>query len=78
MPGHYSLPVTGTANKPGSVPDTDPFLKGRIFSNRLCISHKLGRKINWDPVHQLIEPVPGIDLDEALLYNEQYYKPVIM
>lgn len=37
------------------------------------LAYKLGRKINWDHKKQLIEPIPGIDLNEALLYNEQYF-----
>lgn len=40
------------------------------------LAYKLGRRINWDAKNQLIEAVPGIDLDEALLHNEQYYESV--
>lgn len=38
------------------------------------LAYRLGRRINWNAKNQLIEAVPGIDLDEDLLHNEQYYE----
>ncbi len=37
------------------------------------LSYKLGRRIYWDQTKEEIVPVNGVDLDEVLLYNEQYY-----
>ena len=35
------------------------------------LSYKLGRRIDWDG--ERIVPVDGLNLDEVLLFNEQYY-----
>lgn len=35
------------------------------------LSYKLGRRIEWDRENQQIVPVNGIDLDEALLMNQE-------
>jgi predicted dehydrogenase len=35
------------------------------------LSYKLGRRIDWDSSTQQIVPVPGYDLDEVLLQNEE-------
>jgi hypothetical protein len=33
------------------------------------LSYKLGRRIDWDPVEQMIITKPGEDLDAVLLSN---------
>lgn len=35
------------------------------------LSYKLGRRILWDPVAERIVPIPGYDLDEILLANQE-------
>lgn len=40
-----------------------------ITAHMASLSYKLGRRIDWDPVKEEIVPVPGFDLDEALLAN---------
>ncbi len=40
-----------------------------ITSHMTGISYKLGRKIEWDAVDQVIKPIEGIDFDEVLLSN---------
>ena len=35
------------------------------------ISYKLGRKIEWDPIQEKIMDVPGFDLDEVLLMDQE-------
>lgn len=40
------------------------------------LAYKLGRRIDWDHQNQVIKPIPGINLDEALLHNEQYFEPL--
>jgi predicted dehydrogenase len=46
-----------------------------IAAHMAGLSYKLGRRIKWDAENQRIEPIPGIDLDEALLHNEEFYEP---
>lgn len=38
------------------------------------LSYKLDRTIFWDEKTQRIEPIPGIDLDEVLLVNQEKYQ----
>jgi len=40
-----------------------------ITAHMAGLSYKLGRRIDWDPVKEEIVPIPGYDLDEALLAN---------
>lgn len=42
-----------------------------ITSHMGGISYKLGRRIDWDPVNEKIKEIPGYDLDEVLLKNEE-------
>ena len=35
------------------------------------LSYKLGRRIDWDPIHQKIVPIEGFDLDEVLLMDKE-------
>ncbi len=42
-----------------------------ITSHMGGLSYKLGRRIDWDSEKNLIVPVPGYDLDEALLVNQE-------
>lgn len=40
-----------------------------ITSHMTGISYKLGRKIEWNTIDQVIKPIDGIDFDEVLLSN---------
>jgi predicted dehydrogenase len=41
------------------------------------LSYKLGRRIFWDAKQQIILPVDGLDLDEVLLHNEEFYREAL-
>lgn len=47
-----------------------------IAAHMTGLSWKLGRRIEWDPVNQLIVPIEGIDLDEVLLSGSHEGRPV--
>lgn len=38
------------------------------------LSYKLDRTIFWDAQSQQIEPIPGLDLDEVLLHNQEKFQ----
>jgi predicted dehydrogenase len=40
-----------------------------ITAHMAGLSHKLGKRIDWDPIAEELVPVPGYDLDEVLLAN---------
>jgi len=40
-----------------------------ITAHMAGLSYKLGRRIDWDPLTEELVPIPGYDLDEALLAN---------
>jgi predicted dehydrogenase len=42
-----------------------------ITSHMGGLSYKLGRRIDWDPINEKIAEIPGFDLDEVLLRNEE-------
>ncbi|MBT8210310.1 MAG: Gfo/Idh/MocA family oxidoreductase [Eudoraea sp.] len=40
-----------------------------ISAHMAGISYKLGRRIDWDPVNEIIVPIEGVDFDQVLLDN---------
>ncbi len=40
-----------------------------IVAHMAGLSYKLGRRIEWDPVKEIIVPIEGVDFDEVLLDN---------
>lgn len=40
-----------------------------ISAHMAGLSYKLGRRIDWDPVNEVIVPIEGVDFDQVLLDN---------